>query len=171
MQAIISVTIEQIPYIQKIANSTWPSTFKNILSAQQIDYMLEMMYSTEILQQQLQKNHHFFLFFEDNSPLGFIGLEHNCLSSNKTKIHKIYIIPEAQGKGIGKKLIDRAENEAKAHQDHALFLNVNRYNQSAIAFYQSMDFEITRSEDIDIGNGFLMEDYVMEKLFIVDKNS
>jgi diamine N-acetyltransferase len=161
MENIITASASEISSIQHIAQQTWPSTFKNILTLEQIHYMLNMMYNTATLQDQLQ--HQQFKIYQENEPLGFIGYEHNCKGSSKTKIHKIYILPSAQGKGVGKKLIHEAIQAAQINGDAALFLNVNRYNKAAIDFYQHLGFEVIQSEDIDIGNGFLMEDYVMEK--------
>ena len=161
MIEIITASLEEIPFIQSIARKTWPVTFSNILSPPQIEYMLEMMYSSDVLKEQMINGHEFKLFMEDQVPLGFIGMEHDYKGSSKTKIHKIYILPEAQGKGIGKALMMEAMEDAKNKKSAALFLNVNRQNKAAIEFYHHLGMEIILSEDIDIGNGYLMEDYVM----------
>jgi ribosomal protein S18 acetylase RimI-like enzyme len=74
----------------------------------------------------------------------------------------LYVLPNYQGKGIGAMLLQKIEDYIQVGTDVYLELNVNRFN-SAIAFYQKQGFEIIRTEDIDIGNGFFMNDYVMEK--------
>lgn len=163
MITIVPNSEKDFKTIRSIAEVVWPVTYSSILSKEQLDYMFEMMYSAKSLEEQSSlKNHHFIIACEDSTPLGFASYEFNCNNSNKTKVHKIYILPNLQGKGIGKKLIDFISNEASKKDDCAVFLNVNRFN-SAKYFYEKIGFSITKEEDIDIGNGYLMEDYVMEK--------
>ena len=86
----------------------------------------------------------------------------NVENSNKTKIHKLYVLPQIQGKGIGKSLIDYISKIALANDNSALFLGVNKYNK-AKDFYLKYGFEITNSVVVEIGKGYIMDDYVMEK--------
>lgn len=163
MIIIEKATTEDIKTIQAIAKETWPVTFGEILSESQIDYMLEMMYSTEaIMRQMTAQNHVFFLAIESSKPVGYLSVEANYKGQSKTKIHKIYILPSAQGKGIGKLLIEKATQVAKERQNLWLSLNVNR-NNVAVKFYETVGFATVGQENIDIGNGFLMEDYIMDK--------
>lgn len=85
------------------------------------------------------------------------------MGEGMTKLHKIYVLPEAQGKGIGKALMEEVIAKAKNKGQLALSLNVNRENK-AVAYYKSLGFKIIKTEDILIGNGFFMNDYVMELL-------
>ena len=161
---IIQAEEKHFPIIQQIAHATWPVTFGSILSPKQIDYMLEMMYSTSALVNQTTVRKHVFLLAEENEDhLGYLSYELNYKGLSKTKIHKIYIHPSAQGKGIGKLLIKRAEDIALENKNAILSLNVNRDNK-AVKFYESQGFTIAGKEDIDIGEGFLMEDYIMDKV-------
>lgn len=153
----------QLNLIQKIAKQTWPNAFGQILSAEQLEYMMEMMYSLSVLKRQYDEGHEFYLFFEKNLALGFLGVEPNYKNKNQLKIHKLYILPEQQGKKIGEKLIQFAEKRCFELNQTLLTLNVNRYNEKAIGFYLKLRFKNVLSEDIEIGNGYLMEDYVMEK--------
>ncbi len=149
--------------IKRIAYETWPLTFGEILSPQQIEYMLEWMYSLPSLTEQIQeKGHVFILIKEEGESLGYVSYELNYKGIAKTKIHKIYLLPASQGKGVGAALIRRVAEIATENQNTALILNVNRFNK-AIGFYEKMGFAIVGSEDIDIGDGFLMQDYIMEK--------
>jgi len=149
--------------IQDIAGKTWPVTYGAILSSEQIQYMFSMMYDLEALKNQAEtKNHHFIIAGEDGNFLGFASYEFDYLGEPKTKIHKIYILPETQGSGIGKKLLYYIAEKAKATGQEFLSLNVNRFNE-AVHFYNKMGFEKVGEEDINIGNGYLMEDFIMEK--------
>jgi GNAT superfamily N-acetyltransferase len=163
MIEIIKADNTHFSTIRKIALTTWPPTFGDILSAEQIDYMLEWMYSMSALASQVyQKGHPFFLAREKDTFLGFASCEPNYQKQPKTKIHKIYVLPTAHGKGAGKALMNHISEFALKHDNPRLTLNVNRLNK-AVQFYEKTGFEIVGQENIDIGNGFLMEDYIMEK--------
>ncbi|ADB37376.1 GNAT family N-acetyltransferase [Spirosoma linguale] len=165
MITITPATEHDLPIIRAIAYQTWPSTFGEILSAEQIEYMLGMMYSMDALKTQVnEKNHVFLLAQESDSQtyLGFTSYEFDYKGQSKSKIHKIYLLPASQGKGVGKLLINKVAELASAHGNDTLSLNVNKYNK-AVQFYERMGFVVVNSEQIDIGNGFLMDDYVMEK--------
>ena len=150
--------------IRAIADEVWPIAYGSILSEEQLEYMMEMMYSLESLQSQVNsKKHHFILAKENDVTLGFASYEFNYSETIKTKIHKIYILSSQQGKGIGRKLIYFIEKEAKKHHQKAMLLNVNKYNV-AKDFYKKIGFTIDHEEVIDIGNGYVMDDYVMQKL-------
>ena len=149
--------------VRAIANEVWPKTYGSILSQAQLDYMMDMMYSVEALQMQAnEKNHHFILAKENNVSVGFASYEFEANATDKTKIHKIYVLSSQQGKGTGKILLDFIANEAKSQNNSAVFLNVNKYN-SAQFFYKKLGFELTEEVVIDIGQGYVMDDYVMEK--------
>lgn len=146
--------------IQDLAYATWPETFQEILTKEQITYMLSWMYDLKVLEEQIDKGHLFYIYFENEIPTGFIGIELHCPDEKTLKIHKLYVLPNAQGLGIGKKLIQKAIEIGEEHQIENLVLNVNRFNK-AVAFYQKFGFNIDYEEDIDIGNNYLMEDFVM----------
>ncbi|MEH6306718.1 GNAT family N-acetyltransferase [Olivibacter sp. CPCC 100613] len=168
MLYIVEASPENIHIVQKIAYETWPATFDKILSSEQITYMLEMMYSTTSLLQQMTKlAHHFLLAMENNEYLGFISYELAYKETSQTKIHKIYILPQAQGRGVGKKLIKAVEDLAISKGDKSLLLNVNKYNE-AEKFYARLGFNTIGTENIDIGSGFLMEDKIMCKKLTQD---
>ncbi len=148
--------------VQEIAKLTWPDTFKEILSSNQIDYMLNWMYNVETLSQQNDEGHSFYILKNEGIDIGFIGIQNDYPIIGETKLHKIYVLPSAQGLGAGKLLMSKGEKLAKENKSTHLVLNVNRFNK-ATDFYLKLGFEISHEEDIDIGNGFLMEDYVMKK--------
>lgn len=154
-----------LPTIRHLAQQIWPSTFKDILSEQQISYMLEMMYSLEALKSQVRDKNHIFLLArekESEEYLGFVSYETGYQGTLTTKIHKIYLLPASQGKGIGRHLLGEVTQAARACKNTVLSLNVNCHNK-AIHFYERMGFRHVRSEKIDIGQGYVMDDFVMEK--------
>ncbi|WP_158857629.1 GNAT family N-acetyltransferase [Lunatibacter salilacus] len=170
MIQIHSATVGDIPVIQRIAYHTWPVTFEHILSMEQLTYMLDMMYSSVSLAQQIQQKGHAFLLagIGEKDPMGFAAFEINYQGLSITKVHKIYILPEAQGKGLGKSLFERISKESIEKGNLRLSLNVNRNNTKAMEFYQNNGFEVVGEEDIQIGQGYLMEDYILEKDLTAD---
>jgi ribosomal protein S18 acetylase RimI-like enzyme len=163
MIQIEKYTEENFSSVRAIAQEVWPVAYGAILSEAQLAYMMDLMYSIPSLQKQVnEKQHHFIIAKEKQEPQGFASFEFNYEGIPTTKIHKIYIYTHQQGKGIGKQLINYVANEAKKAQQNSLSLNVNR-NNSALNFYQRLGFTVVNEVDIAIGNGYLMEDYVMEK--------
>ncbi len=163
MIEIIQATEKDFETIKFIAENTWFDTFGDILSNSQINYMLSMMYNLDSLKNQTEKLNHIFLLARENeNNYGYLSYELDYQKIGKTKIHKIYILPQTQGKGIGKILIDEITEIALSNQQNILCLNVNRFNK-AIGFYEKIGFKTIGQENIDIGDGFLMEDFIMEK--------
>lgn len=163
MIKITEAFVEDISKIQEIANTTWPITYGEILTEEQLNYMLDLIYSDEALSKQIQnKEQLFYMISDSESIIGFIGIEHNYKNEAVTKIHKIYLLPETQGKGFGKIVFEEIAKMASANGSTELLLNVNRFN-TALNFYKKLGFEIKETVDIEIGNGYLMEDYVMGK--------
>ena len=163
MITVLPATATDFDTIRSIAHETWPIAYGEILSKAQLDYMLGVFYNDTALKESVsQKRHHFVLANEGNQTLGFASFEWNYDQQKQTKIHKIYILPSAQGKGVGKALIDYIATEARKQGSLTLCLNVNRFNK-AITFYEKMGFSIISEVNIELEHGYLMEDYVMER--------
>ena len=162
MQIIIA-SLEDISTIRDIAYRTWPSAYKEILSVEQLNYMLEMMYNPQTLENQFNNpDYHFLLSKENNIATGFASYSY-LQEFDLYKLHKLYVLPEKQSKGHGKHLTAYIINHLKSLKANRLWLNVNR-NNKAVEFYLKRGFSVIKEEDNDIGNGYFMNDYVMEKL-------
>jgi diamine N-acetyltransferase len=153
-------SFNDIKYIQDIVTKTWPATYTSILGKDQVDYMIGKFYSTPSLEEQMKNLHHFFLALNDYSPVGFASFSH--VEGKTYKLQKLYVLPDIQKKGIGKMLLETVETVAKSMGGQILQLNVNRHNK-AKKYYEKNEFIVVKEEDIDIGNGYYMNDYVMEK--------
>lgn len=163
MITILEASVNDIQAIQNIASITWPITYGKILSKAQLEYMLELIYSDEALMFQINKKEQLFFLIRDvEETIGFFSIENNYKNEAITKINKLYLLPETQGKGFGKKVIEIIEKLALRNNAAKLSLNVNKFN-SALSFYQKIGFKIIEEVNIDIGSGYLMEDFVMEK--------
>lgn len=152
---------EDVFLVNHLAHQIWPHTFRDILSKDQIDYMLDWMYNVQTLEEQVQIGHLYYVVKENGVAKGFVGLEPNFPDADMLRIHKLYVLPDAHGKGLGRALLNQAIDVAFDLDLHTLHLNVNRFNK-AVEFYKHCGFEIVGEEDIDIGKGYLMEDYIME---------
>ncbi|MGX5818193.1 N-acetyltransferase family protein [Chitinophaga lutea] len=163
MLTIANARPDQMPLIREIAYATWPSAYHDILTEEQMSYMLHMMYADASLQEQTEKKGHVFLIAEWNGePGGFASYEMNYGGEPVCKLHKIYVLPSMQGRQVGKALMGAVEKTAREAGMKKFSLNVNRHN-IAVGFYQRMGFEKVGDQDIDIGNGFFMYDAVMER--------
>ena len=163
MISISGAIPSDFPVIREIAYKTWPVAYGAIISKAQLDYMLEEFYSDATLNYNFtHKNHRFLLVTENSVCLGFASYEHHYLGENKTRLHKIYMLPESQGKGAGKLLIAVVEKLARENNDLLISLNVNRFN-TAFSFYEKLGFEKVGEEDVVLDFGYLMEDYKLEK--------
>ena len=162
MIEIIKVNKQDIPIIKKLAEHLWPVAFASILSANQIQYMMEMMYSHTSLEKQMNAGHQYVIARRNGINVGYMSYETGFNKSDKTKIHKLYISTEHQRQGVGKALIYYVSQQAIQSDNNAIFLNVNKHNTKAINFYNKHNFLLIREEEIDIGNGFIMDDFVFE---------
>ncbi len=152
----------ELEIITDLARRIWPDTFRSILTNDQLEYMLEWMYNPKHLRKQRENGHMFYLVKDNETEIGFVGLEPNFPSQSHLRIHKIYLLPSEQGKGIGKWMMDQVNEIGREKMLDFLHLNVNRFNRAS-GFYRKIGFQIIDEEDIDIGNGFFMNDFVMQK--------
>ncbi|MEP6674662.1 MAG: GNAT family N-acetyltransferase [Ferruginibacter sp.] len=163
MIIVKKISVESIPVIQKLAAAIWPEAYKEILTQAQLEYMLELIYSESALSIQILEKGHQFILASDESdhPVGFAAYSAKEETQKKFHLHKIYVDPTLQGKGIGNILLDFILKDIQGSGATQLELNVNRRNK-AIRFYNKKGFKIIREEDIDIGNGYFMNDYIMQ---------
>lgn len=153
-----------IDLIRQLTFKIWPQTYAAILTATQIEYMLDMMYSEASLKEQIEeKKHSFIIICHNEEPIGFASYSIKEPFGNfEYRLHKIYILPHIQGTGAGKKTIDFIINDITPSGAKFLELNVNRHNK-AKTFYEKLGFHVIKEEDNAIGDGFFMNDYVMRK--------
>lgn len=160
MPSVRKATVKDIPLIRELTFAIWPQTYASLLTQEQIDYMLNMMYSESSLQKQMEQDGiTFIIIYEEETPVAFAA--YNETKPQVWKLHKIYVLSSQQGKGTGKFIIHFIVDEIKLQNAKALQLQVKRDNP-AQHFYNKMGFEIIETADFDIGNGYFMKDYIME---------
>jgi len=162
MYHIREAGVADVTAIREIANQTWWPTYGPILSAEQIAYMLGVLYSDEKINSQIANREQTFLILvEDDQPVAFAAYSPREENPEIYKLHKLYCLPQTQGKGYGKILINEVGNRVLAAGKNTLDLNVNRFNK-ARSFYEKLGFVVVCEEDIAIG-GYWMNDFVMRK--------
>jgi diamine N-acetyltransferase len=152
---------DDINTIGFLAQQIWPPTYGSILSPEQLQYMMNLFYSPASLRRQMVEQRHRFLIVEQgDEPIGFAswGAED---APGLFKLHKIYVLPGQQGKGLGRSLLQFIFEDIAPKGGTRLRLNVNRYNK-ARQFYERMGFAVIGEEDVPIGEGYFMNDYIME---------
>jgi len=166
MVKILEATMDEIPIIRDIAEITWKSTYSQILNGEQLQFMLDTIYSSQELERVMKDGSQKFLIVKDRHGYqGFASFGARKDEPGVFKLHKIYVLPQNQGKGYGSLLIDEIKKRLMSQGISVLDLNVNRYN-GAREFYKKIGFKIIREEDVPIGQ-YWMNDYVM-RLTIAD---
>mgnify|MGYP000556935261 FL=1 len=173
-----TATLTDRALIRSISERTWPSTYGHIISQEQIDFMLDWMYSDESLEKQMDSGCVFYIASikkenEQWEAVGFCSVSPEEEENNSTekvegskahKLNKLYVLPSAQGTGAGKALLNKSIEVVKAAGSSSLFLQVNKLN-TAYSFYLKHGFIKEAEYKFDIGNGFYMDDYVMRLNF------
>lgn len=152
--------------ISDMAEVVFRHTYREILSPEQLDYMMDMMYSMPNLQKQIEEGHHYYIAYDEETSKGYVSVQHEGADNDGIEmfhLHKIYVMPDAQGMGIGMKLFNRAvehAKEASSGKPARIELNVNKFNKS-VGFYKHIGMRVLLEEDFPIGNGFYKTDYIM----------
>jgi len=153
---------DDIPSIRKMASEVFPLTYRDILSNEQIEYMMDMMYSKSSLMHQMCEAGNIFYICDGR---GFVSYRHDSFLPDSIELfhlEKLYVMPDAQGKGLGRRLFDTVVCAARQSSEGAvrIELNVNRHNK-AVSFYEHIGMRKERKGDFPIGKGFYMNDYIM----------
>ena len=150
-----------ISLINKLAWQIFPETYKNILTKEQSDYMMEWMYSPENIRKQMEEEGHiYYIAYEECEAAGYVSIQPE--GKDLYHLQKIYVLPYYQKYGLGRKLFEQAIKAIKElHPEPCrMELNVNRQNP-ALGFYKHMGMRKMREGDFPIGNGYYMNDFIM----------
>ncbi len=158
---IITADTSHIPLIRELTMQVWPQTYIPIIGEGQVSYMLEQFYSPEALEKQIDElRHRFIIGYLGDTPVAFASSSE--VAPGVFKLHKLYILPGMQGKGIGRAMADNIAANARSMGAISLRLNVNIHNHAAKSFYERYGFRHLRDEDINIGSGYFMNDHVLQ---------
>lgn len=158
---IVKATTEDIPVIRQLAEQAFPDTYREILSPEQIDYMMEWMYSAESLHRQMEEEGHtYYIARVDGEPAGYVSIRQE--GEHTFHLEKIYILVAYKGRHLGRMLFEQALKAIKELHPGpcTMQLNVNRQNP-ALGFYKHMGMKKADEGDFPIGQGYYMNDYIM----------
>ena len=165
---IVRAQEEHLPVISELAGVIWHACYPGIITQAQIDYMLARMYALDVLRGEIRSQgirHD--LLLVDGKPVGFASYGPTS-EPGVMKLHKLYLLPEMHGCGLGSRLLQHVVDEVRAGAGRRLILSVNKANARAITAYKRNGFVIAESVITDIGNGFVMNDYIMAKDLAVE---
>jgi diamine N-acetyltransferase len=149
-----------IPLLQQLAHTIWHNHYPGIISVQQIEYMLNKMYSATQILKELEASYFWVLIFDNAQPVGFMAYHLDNEDLNM-KLDKLYVLVTYHGKGIGQASLEYVKSEAKKVNASKLYLTVNKQNTKAIQAYIKAGFSVDCELVTDIGNGYVMDDYQM----------
>ncbi|MEO8677125.1 MAG: GNAT family N-acetyltransferase [Casimicrobiaceae bacterium] len=153
----------QLPDVQRLAGVIWRAHYPGILTHEQIDYMLDRGYALDTLAGFLDApSRGLEVASVDGDLVGFAAW-YVTDKPAEAKLDKLYVLQSRQRNGLGGRLIACVEGHARAAGARTLVLNVNKNNLSAVRAYGKHGFAICEAVVIDIGGGFVMDDYVMAK--------
>lgn len=150
-----------IPLLCHLAGVIWRTSYAALLPPGQIDYMLAWMYGAETIQRELTGGFCWEIALHEGQPAGFFSL--GAPEKGAAKLHKLYLLPELQGRGLGQLMIARAVDLARTAGAQKLVLQVNKANERAQRAYLRAGFEPVESAVFDIGGGYVMDDFIMAR--------
>lgn len=157
-------TGEELAVLCKLAASIWRQHYQALLGEEQIAYMLNKFQSEEAVREQiLHQNYQYFFIVADGEDVGYVALQ---VQPEALFLSKLYIQKDFRGHGIARRVVAFLQGMAAAHGLHRIWLTVNKHNEGSIAAYEKLGFTTFREHVEDIGEGYVMDDYWMEKRFI-----
>ena len=153
---------QDIAELLPLARRIWHAHYPGIITVEQIDYMLTRGYTREIILNEIEhQGISWIVIRKGMTMIGFISV--GPYGNGIIKLHKLYLLPEYHGQGIGSRALVEVERVAKRQNSATLVLNVNRHNPKAISAYQRAGWQVTDEVILDIGEGYVMNDYIMTK--------
>ena len=162
---IETADVYDISVLQRLAHQVWHAHYPTMITVEQIDHMLEHGYSTEKIATEMTKEGITWLkIMKDSKVIGFASF--GPYDKKRLKLHKLYLSMDHHGQGIGAAVLAEIERRAASTVATSIVLNVNKHNSKAIKSYKNSGYLVIESVINDIGNGFVMDDYLMEKVLI-----
>jgi ribosomal protein S18 acetylase RimI-like enzyme len=158
-------TAQDAKRLAGLASEIWHEYYVRIITVEQIDYMIETFQSENAIASQIEhQGYEYFFMIADGKTVGYLAIKQE---ENKLFLSKFYILKAYRGNGYASRAVDFLATLCKDRGLSAIWLTVNRFNEQAIAVYEKKGFQKVRAHAADIGNGFVMDDYIMEKEIIL----
>lgn len=147
--------------LSELSNIIWHEFFPSILTIEQIDYMVNKFQSYDAMKKQIDDGYEYYLLNLNDTYIGYIGIKKE---EDKLFISKIYLLKEYRGKHLIKYVFEFFDEISDKYNLSLQYMTVNKYNSHAIDVYKRFNFIITDDVVTDIGQGFVMDDYIMTKI-------
>jgi len=157
----VVTTNQDLVLIEEMAKIIWHEHYTPIIGVEQVVYMLEKFQSAATMRSQMEKGYQYFLIVKEKSPVGYLSF---IKKEEELFLSKIYILSEERGQGTGRIAFQFIETQARENHCKKIGLTVNKNNLNSIKAYKSAGFQNIGALVQDIGHGFVMDDYAMEKL-------
>jgi len=143
-----------------LINEIWPEHYTPIIGETQVKYMLETYQSEERIIKEIHDGAEYYILSVNGTDAGYMALENK---GNAMYLSKLYVVNRLRNQGLGKFMSEFAEKRTREEGLTRIFLNVHKNNKNSIMAYEKMGYMKVREIIKDIGHGFVMDDYVMEK--------
>lgn len=158
-------TCDEIGRLVILAADIWNEYFPSLIGQPQVDYMLQKFQSESVISNHMQDGWQYYFIIAGNKPVGYIGI-YQDKQSQVVELSKFYVQAMSRCQGIGKMALTQLiENEILPKMKR-ISLRVNKDNRIAISAYQRMGFNKIAEDVVDIGNGFVMDDFIFEKSLV-----
>ncbi len=154
---------DDIKLTAELADIIWHEHYSTLISVEQIDYMVNNFQSVEAIKNHIaNENFTYKLLLEGDQPVGYIGIVNKSEDVDYLFLSKCYLLSDVRGKGYGYETFKHVVDIAKERSLKSIRLTVNKHNEIALNAYKSWGMQAISSVEVDIGQGFIMDDYVME---------
>lgn len=151
---------EQVQTMCEMAARIWTEHYTPIIGAAQVAYMVEQFQSVPAVTRQLEREgYEYFLMDSGGQTAGYLGIQP---ADGKLFLSKLYLDAPFRGKKLARRALEYLVNICKRRGLSVIWLTVNRHNDGSIAAYHALGFQTVRTQAADIGNGYVMDDYIME---------
>ena len=150
---------EDLTAIANLADIIWREHYTPIIGPEQVEYMLHKFQSVEAMSQQLSEGMSYYSLWLDDLLIGYLSF---YTKGDVLFLSKIYVLSQLRGQGIGQQAMEFVKQQAQSKGLERIQLTVNKYNTGSITAYERMGYKKTEEVVMDIGGGFVMDDYVME---------
>lgn len=160
-------TPDETAMVAALAEQVWNEHYLPIIGHEQVAYMLAQFQSQAAIAKQINnEGYRYFLVFEDEKPVGYMAIKAEK-EQNQMFLSKLYLLAEARGRGLAKAVLKALYEICRKEKLPKISLTVNKHNAASLAAYKKMGFSVVREQEADIGGGFVMDDFIMERAISV----
>lgn len=161
---IRSINPDELPTVQRLGQDIWRRYYPGIISEAQIEYMLSVWYQPSAMAREMEQRAVCYALVEAEArgAVGYVSFE-RFAGTDILFINKLYVLPEVHGRGVGRAALQWVEDWARKIGCRRVQLRVNKANATAIRAYLRAGYQFVKDVCTDIGNGFVMDDFLMER--------